>query len=255
MAIRIFDYVYFSVNSCVIDDNQVQHVTMCKCGTIHSNFLTVEKLHLIALTSYFISCKYWERWPPYLEKLIKLTDNEFTKEQILKTESDILKMLQFNLKIPLVTQFLDFYFVHETQFSFSQMTIISYFLVDLTLVDVRFLNRLASILASAVCLFTKIILCSFTNDLVKLNSVIDANMSEINNYFDILLDLWDVLNHALTHKDSFIIQKNKYSNEKNFYLYPFMEHIGLNKFKAYFNKVLELIEHNKTIDKLAKIDI
>jgi hypothetical protein len=205
MATRIFDYVYFSDYPSDVDDKQCKQISMCKCGTIHDSCLAIETLQLIALTSYFISCKYWERWPPTIEKLVKLTDNEFTKEQILKTESDILTLLQFDLKIPLLTQFVDFYFLHETQFSFSQMTMISYFLIDLTLVDARFLNRLASIQASAVCLFTKMILCSFTNDLVKLSSTIEASLSDINNYFDILLDLWNVFSHALTHQDSFMV--------------------------------------------------
>jgi hypothetical protein len=55
--------------------------------------------------------------------------------------------------------------------------------------------------------------------------------------------------------NKFKVQKNKYSSDKNWHLYPFMEQIGLKKIKVYFNRLLELIEQRRTLDKLAKISI
>ena len=54
-----------------------------------------------------IDCsKYEEISPPNVEDFCYITDNTYTKQELLKMESDILKLLQFELGNPTIKTFL-----------------------------------------------------------------------------------------------------------------------------------------------------
>nr|KAJ8762635.1 hypothetical protein K2173_008074 [Erythroxylum novogranatense] len=77
--------------------------------------LNKEKLQLLGIASMFIaffcpviamSRKYKEITPPKVEDLWCLTDNTYTKHEVVKMESDILNTLKFELDNPTVKTFL-----------------------------------------------------------------------------------------------------------------------------------------------------
>jgi hypothetical protein len=43
---------------------QKEESVKCSCGSYHNGWLKLNQLQLIALTCYFLSCKFWERFPP-----------------------------------------------------------------------------------------------------------------------------------------------------------------------------------------------
>lgn len=80
-----------------------------------------ETLQLVALSCYYLSCKFWERFPPKLSKLTHLANFEYSENHLLNMERTILTKLEFDLKIPLISQYLEFYMLHETKFFLTKV--------------------------------------------------------------------------------------------------------------------------------------
>lgn len=80
--------------------------------SIIDRYLQVEKstnreyLQLVGVTALFIASKYEELYPPAITDFIYITDNTYTKPQILTMELKILQALDWNLSRPLAIQFL-----------------------------------------------------------------------------------------------------------------------------------------------------
>lgn len=62
------------------------------------------------LTSVFcfviMSRKYEEISPPHVEDFCYITDNTYTKEEVVKMEADVLKFLKFEMGNPTIKSFL-----------------------------------------------------------------------------------------------------------------------------------------------------
>ena len=56
-----------------------------------------QKLQLVGVTAMLIACKYEEIYPPIVKDFVYITDNAYTKEDILQMESKILQTLDFNI--------------------------------------------------------------------------------------------------------------------------------------------------------------
>ena len=77
-------------------------------------YLSVEsvkksELHILGVTALLISTKYEEIYPPRLKELIQVSENKFTKEEILKLEQKVLQTLQFDFNSPSAYRFLERY--------------------------------------------------------------------------------------------------------------------------------------------------
>jgi len=55
------------------------------------------KLQLIGVTAMLIACKYEEIYPPIVKDFVYITDNAYTKEEILTMERSILQTLDFDI--------------------------------------------------------------------------------------------------------------------------------------------------------------
>lgn len=64
------------------------------------------KLQLVGVTAMLVACKYEEMYAPEVGDFSYITDNAFTKSQILEMEQQILKGLKFQLGRPLPLHFL-----------------------------------------------------------------------------------------------------------------------------------------------------
>jgi len=51
------------------------------------------KLQLVGVTAMLIACKYEEIYPPIVKDFVYITDNAYTKEEILDMERDMLETL------------------------------------------------------------------------------------------------------------------------------------------------------------------
>ena len=59
------------------------------------------------MTSLLISTKYEEIYPPNLDDLLSVSENKFTREEVLKMEMDMLITLEFNITTPSAYRFLE----------------------------------------------------------------------------------------------------------------------------------------------------
>lgn len=56
-----------------------------------------------------IACKYEEIYPPIVRDFVYITDNAYTKEEILDMERKMLQVLDFNIQITSSFRFLERY--------------------------------------------------------------------------------------------------------------------------------------------------
>ena len=59
------------------------------------------------MTSLLISTKYEEIYPPELKDLLTVSENKFTRSEVLKMEKEILITLEFDLTSPSPYRFLE----------------------------------------------------------------------------------------------------------------------------------------------------
>lgn len=64
-------------------------------------------LQLLGVTAMFIACKYEEIYSPEIKDFIYMTDNAYTRDQMIKMEFDVLKALEFNVTNPSPLRFLE----------------------------------------------------------------------------------------------------------------------------------------------------
>merc|ERR1711915_1103197 len=58
------------------------------------------KLQLVGAACMFIAAKYEEIYPPDVAEFVYITDDTYTKRQVLRMEHLVLKVLEFNLSVP-----------------------------------------------------------------------------------------------------------------------------------------------------------
>ena len=61
--------------------------------------VTKENLQLVGVSAMLIACKYEEIWPPLIKDYIHISDNAYTKEDIINMEQSMLEALDFNIDI------------------------------------------------------------------------------------------------------------------------------------------------------------
>ncbi|KAL5287806.1 CCNB2 family protein [Megaselia abdita] len=67
---------------------------------------TRDYLQLVGVTALFIASKYEELYPPSMDDFVYITDNTYSKQEILAMEMKIIRTLGYNLSRPLPIQFL-----------------------------------------------------------------------------------------------------------------------------------------------------
>ena len=66
-------------------------------------------LQLLGVTSMLIASKYEDIYPPEIKDFIFMTDNAYTKDELIKMENDILDKIQFNMTYPTSFRFLEIF--------------------------------------------------------------------------------------------------------------------------------------------------
>ncbi|KAK1298865.1 Cyclin-A2-1 [Acorus calamus] len=114
------------------------------------------RLQLLGITCMLIASKYEEICAPRVAEFCFITDNTYTKEEVIVMERQVMNFLGFRLYEPTIKTFLR-RFLRAAQASYKVPTVVleflSNYLAELTLVDYGFLKFLPSnIAASAVFL-------------------------------------------------------------------------------------------------------
>ncbi|XP_061643501.1 cyclin-A2 [Phyllopteryx taeniolatus] len=91
------------------------------------------KLQLVGTAAMLLASKFEEIYPPEVSEFVYITDDTYTKKQVLRMEQLVLKVLSFDLAAPTINQFLTQYFLHHA--ASKQVESLAMYLGELSLVD------------------------------------------------------------------------------------------------------------------------
>ncbi|XP_034425046.1 G2/mitotic-specific cyclin-B2 [Hippoglossus hippoglossus] len=135
---------------------QLLQETLYLTVAVLDRFLQVQpvsrrKLQLVGVTSMLVACKYEEMFAPEVGDFAYITDNAFTKAQILEMEQLVLRRLNFQLGRPLPLHFLRR--ASKVAQSDVEGHTLAKYLMELTLLDYDMVHyRPSEVAAAALCL-------------------------------------------------------------------------------------------------------
>ena len=133
---------YLSIN---IFDRYIQNIK------IKNNNVLKFNSKLITLTCVFISSKYEEIYPPYIDEYLQLFSN-ISKNDVIKNEKDILSKINFELHICSPYLFLTIFFDKTEKNEEPMILHAAQFILDLCLISLEFCSFKPSFQA-AICLY------------------------------------------------------------------------------------------------------
>ena len=88
--------------------------TLWLCVNIIDRFLSKvqikrARLQLVGISAFFIACKFEEVYPPEAKEFVQITDNAYSRKEMLAMESDILGALEYHILVPTGYNFLTRY--------------------------------------------------------------------------------------------------------------------------------------------------
>ena len=166
---------------------------------------TKENLQLIGITSMLIACKYEEIYFPEIKDFIYMTDNTYSKDEVLKMEYDILKKLEFNITNPSSLRFLEIY-NYYLKLDNKIYYLVKYFL-ELSLLNYKQIKYSPSIIStSAIYLAKKQEVLFVENELWNVSGYKFEDIEEC--YKDLKEYIFQL------NKSQYLAVKRKFSSEK-----------------------------------------
>ncbi|XVE67304.1 hypothetical protein DITRI_Ditri08aG0149900 [Diplodiscus trichospermus] len=120
-----------------------------------------KKLQLVGMTAMLLACKYEEVSVPLVEDFVLLSDKAYTRKDVLDMEKLMVNTLQFNMSVPTPYVFMR-RFLKAAQFD-KKLEFLSFFLIELCLVEYKMLRFPPSLLAAAAIYTAQSSLCRFKN--------------------------------------------------------------------------------------------
>lgn len=164
-----------------------------------------ETLQLLGAASLFIASKYDERIPPMVEDFLYICDGAYTQRELIRMEMSVLKVVDFDLGIPLSYRFLRRY-ARCAKVSMATLTLARYIL-EYSLMDYSTIMFSDSKIAAAALL-----LALQMKDLGGWTPTLEY----YSGYkVDDIRDIVHLLNQGLhrTHKEALTTVRNKYSHK------------------------------------------
>nr|VDD62623.1 unnamed protein product [Brassica oleracea] len=125
---------------------------------LNGNYIERQRLQLLGVTCMLIASKYEEIYAPRIEEFCFITDNTYTRDQVLEMESQVLKHFSFQIYTPTSKTFLR-RFLRAAQASHVmpsvEMEFLANYLTELTLVEYEFLKFLPSVIAASAVFLAK----------------------------------------------------------------------------------------------------
>ncbi|KAL2522049.1 Cyclin-B2-4 [Forsythia ovata] len=106
-----------------------------------------KKLQLVGLVAMLLACKYEEVSVPVVDDLVLISDKAYSRTEVLEMEKLMLNTLQFNMSVPTAYVFIR-RFLKAAQ-SDRKLKQLSFFLIELCLVEYEMLKYQPSFLAAA----------------------------------------------------------------------------------------------------------
>ncbi|KAL7159432.1 hypothetical protein ABFS83_01G026700 [Erythranthe nasuta] len=119
---------------------------------LSENYIEKQKLQLLGVTCMLIASKYEEICAPRVEEFCFITDNTYTKEEVVQMESRILNYIEFQVSVPTTKKFLR-RFIQAAQVSYKvpsvELEFLANYLAELSLTNYSFLKFLPSLIAAS----------------------------------------------------------------------------------------------------------
>ncbi|KAH7852730.1 hypothetical protein Vadar_028446 [Vaccinium darrowii] len=106
-----------------------------------------KKLQLVGVTALLLACKYEEISVPLVDDLNVISNLTYTRKEILQIEKEMMNALQFNMSAPTPYVFMR-RFLKAAQ-SDNKLEVLSFFIIELALVEYGMLKFPPSLLAAA----------------------------------------------------------------------------------------------------------
>lgn len=173
------------------------------------------KLQLVGTASMYIASKYEEITPPDVNEFVYITDDTYTKKQVLRMEHLLLRTLDFQMSPPTINWFLSHYlrFIKlgtslnnpNNQDLYSRIENLSRYLAELTLVDAdTYLTYLPSQIAASA-----IYLALYTLGKQWTRQIADICNYEVDEFKTCVHDMWQTMQQAGAHAQQAIQEKYK----------------------------------------------
>ncbi|KAL8252095.1 hypothetical protein R6Q59_035788 [Mikania micrantha] len=180
---------------------------------LSANVLNRQRLQLLGVSSMLIASKYEEISPPHTEDFCYITDNTFTKQEVVKMEADVLKTLKFEMGNPTVRTFLR-RFTRIVQEDYDtpnlQLEFLSYYLAELSLLDYICIKFLPSMVAASVTFLSRFILEPMSHPWnFALEKLSGYKPSDLKECVQILNDL-----HSSKRAGNLVAIREKYNQHK-----------------------------------------
>ncbi|TQE13926.1 hypothetical protein C1H46_000557 [Malus baccata] len=106
-----------------------------------------KKLQLVGVTAMLLACKYEEVSVPIVEDFVLISDKAYSRKDVLDMEKSMVNSLQFNFSVPTVYVFMRRFL--KAAHSEKKLELLSFFLIELCLVEYEMLRFPPSMLAAA----------------------------------------------------------------------------------------------------------
>ncbi|KAL5559116.1 hypothetical protein UlMin_035327 [Ulmus minor] len=130
------------------------------------NTISRQKLQLLGVSSLLIASKYEEITPPGVVEFCYITDNTYTKDEVVKMEANILKSLKFEMGNPTIKSFLRRVTdaaKDSDKINHMKLEFLGFYLAELSLLDFNCVKFLPSQVAASVVFLANFIICPDTN--------------------------------------------------------------------------------------------
>ncbi|GFY95972.1 similar to CYCLIN A3;4 [Actinidia rufa] len=125
---------------------------------LSANVLNRQKLQLLGVSSMLVASKYEEINPPNVDDFCYITDNTYTKKEVVKMEADILNYLKFEAGSPTIKSFLR-KITRIAQEDYKtpnlELEFLGYYLAELSLLDYSCVKFLPSLVAASVIFLSR----------------------------------------------------------------------------------------------------
>lgn len=111
-----------------------------------------KKLQLVGVVAMFVASKFEEIEPPTVHNFVYITDNAYTKEEVLQAECSMLATLGFRIVVPTADEFLDR--LLRAHCCDSRHRSLARYLLELAMIDIKWLRYRASQIAAAALLLS-----------------------------------------------------------------------------------------------------
>ncbi|CAK9051719.1 Cyclin-A1-1 (G2/mitotic-specific cyclin-A1-1) (CycA1 [Durusdinium trenchii] len=136
------------------------------------------RLQLLGVVAMFVASKFEEIDPPRASDFVYITDNTYTKDELLQMECHMLSSLEFQVVVPTAAHFIN-HMVKANLCENPRHVEVIKFIIELSLVDLRMIRHKPSLLVAAAVLLS--------NELFGRGNVWPDAMVQISHYSEMEL--------------------------------------------------------------------